>query len=160
ANDLLAVDLTNPDVTADDQVTVPRGTLYVARAKFLWQGASHERLRIRNYQRVAVTASLQFHFAADFADIFEVRGTRRSARGRHLGGVVDGASVVLAYQGLDDVIRRTRLTFAPAPTALTQADAKFNVTLPPHGEATLDMIVSCETADAPARIRSYDQAQA
>ncbi|HTK78650.1 MAG TPA: glycogen debranching N-terminal domain-containing protein, partial [Gemmataceae bacterium] len=83
-NAVLAVDLTNPDVASDGRVVIPRGTLHIARTKFLWGGVCYEHLHIRNYQSQAVTASLSFHFDADFADIFEVRGTPRAARGRRL----------------------------------------------------------------------------
>src|SRR5689334_20964682 len=48
-NDLLAVDLTNPDVYSGDRLVISRGTLHLARAKFLWKGACYERLGIRNY---------------------------------------------------------------------------------------------------------------
>src|SRR4029079_2387014 len=77
-NAVLAVDLTNPDVASDGRVVIPRGTLHIARTKFLWDGVCYEHLRIRNYQSQAVTASLSLHFDADFADIFEVRGTPRA----------------------------------------------------------------------------------
>src|SRR5262245_41456560 len=69
-NDLLAVDLTNPDIRAGDDIIVPRGTLHIFRAKLLWQGACYERLRIRNYGNAAIAASFVLHFEADFADIF------------------------------------------------------------------------------------------
>ena len=46
-NDLLTVDLTNPDLkTRDGQIVLPRGTLHVFRTKFLWHGACYERLRV------------------------------------------------------------------------------------------------------------------
>src|SRR5579864_6477089 len=44
-NALIAVDLANGDVSVNDQVVVPRGTLHLFRTKFLWQGVCHERLR-------------------------------------------------------------------------------------------------------------------
>ena len=78
---LLTVDLTNPDITEDGRLTVPRGTLHIQRSKLLWQGVCYERLVLRNYGRAAMRAVLAFHFAADFADIFEVRGLRRRAAG-------------------------------------------------------------------------------
>ena len=36
-NDVLAVDLTNPDVSRDGRIEVPRGRLHIARTKFLWR---------------------------------------------------------------------------------------------------------------------------
>src|SRR4051812_12378660 len=111
-NGLLAVDLTNPDI-AGERVEVPRGTLHIARRKFLWKGACHERLTVRNYGLETVDVALSFHFEADFVYVFEVRGTKRPMRGRHLPGIVAADRVVLSYRGLDDLVRKTRLTFSP-----------------------------------------------
>src|SRR5271155_4260800 len=83
-NDQLTVALTNPDLLCDGQVRVGLGTLHLALKKFLWQGACYQQLRIKNYGLVSVATGLTLHFAADFADIFEVRGMKRQARGHDL----------------------------------------------------------------------------
>jgi glycogen debranching enzyme len=158
-NAVLAVDLTNPDVTADGRVAIPRGTLHVARTKFLWGGICYEHLHIRNYQSQAVVAGLSFHFEADFADIFEVRGTARAARGRRLRGNVQGGTVTLAYQGLDNLVRRTRLEFSPEPSVLTATDAHYHLELPPQGEATIDLAVACAAADPAPKLLSFAEAR-
>ena len=41
------------------------------------------------------------NWAADFADVFEIRGARRARRGRYHRPEVDGGRVVLRYDGLD-----------------------------------------------------------
>src|SRR4051812_40990195 len=71
-NTLLAVDLTNPDITVGDEVAVPRGTLHIFRSKFLWQAVCYERLKILNHGLTPVHLSLSLSFGADFDDIFEV----------------------------------------------------------------------------------------
>ena len=159
-NDVLAVDLTNPDIARPGRVEVPRGTLHVSRMKFLWEGVCYERLRLKNYQSAAVNLTLGLTFDADYYDIFEVRGTKRAARGRRLPPSAAGGTAVLAYAGLDGVTRRTRLTFAPAPTRLTAGAARFDLTLPPSGEAVLDLAVSCEVGDEAPRPLPYDEALA
>ena len=80
-NAVMAVDATNPDVSRDGEMTIPRGTLHVFRSKVLWERTCHERLRIHNYGRAAVDFVLSMEFDADFADIFELRGTKRQRRG-------------------------------------------------------------------------------
>jgi glycogen debranching enzyme len=89
-------------------------------------------------------------FDADFADIFEVRGTTRARRGRALPPEVTADAVVLGYEGLDGVVRRTRLTFDPAPRRLTATDAYFAVALGPQQEARFHLTVTCETGAEPA----------
>src|SRR6185436_19457730 len=51
-NVLLNVDLTNPDMTADGQVKISRGSLHLSRTRFLWQGRCFERLRCRRLESV------------------------------------------------------------------------------------------------------------
>src|SRR5262249_12562362 len=102
--DVLTVDLTNPDLY-DGERLLTRGELHLAPSKFLWQGACYERLRVKNYGRQPARAAITYHFEADFADIFEVRGTRRERRGRQLPGEAGGGAVTLAYEGLDQVLR-------------------------------------------------------
>src|SRR2546430_7076969 len=42
-NFLFTADLANVDILNDDQVAIPRGTLHVARSKFLWKGVCYEK---------------------------------------------------------------------------------------------------------------------
>ncbi len=159
-NALLTVDLTNPDIFLAPGVIVPRGTLHVFRSKFLWQGSYFERLRVRNYGLVPVAASFSLTAQADFADIFEVRGTRRARRGELLRPAVEDEALVLAYRGLDGVLRRTRLEFGPGPATIAPSELLFEVTLPPQGEATFYLTATCESGEAApaARAPTYDGA--
>ncbi|HKB02721.1 MAG TPA: amylo-alpha-1,6-glucosidase [Gemmataceae bacterium] len=143
-NALLTVDLTNPDIRVGERVDLPRGTLHLFRGIFLWQGACYQRLGVRNYGLVPVEVVFSIRFDADFADIFEVRGTRRARRGRILAPTVSGGTVVLGYEGLDGVVRRSRLEFSPAPRRLTASEAHFTAYLGPQQEALFHVTVSCE----------------
>jgi glycogen debranching enzyme len=160
-NALLAVDLTNPDICDGDKVAVPRGTVHLFRSIFLWQGRCYQRLRLKNYATARVETTVSLRFNADFTDIFEVRGTERGRRGRLLPPLASGGTVVLGYEGLDGVVRRTRLEFSPAPAQLTPTDAHFRLALDPHEEAVFYLTAACETAgrDVPAP-ESYDAALA
>lgn len=157
-NALLAVDLTNPDIREGGHVAVPRGTVHLFRGIFLWEGACYQRVRLRNYGAARVEVSFAVRFEADFADIFEVRGTPRPRRGRALPRADTDDALVLAYEGLDGVVRRTRLTFSPAPRQITATEAHFTVVLDPQQEATFNLTVACEGGScAPPQARNYDE---
>src|SRR5262249_6133171 len=113
-----------------------------------------------SYQATPTRAALLIQFEADFADIFEVRGTHRAARGRDLGAAVQDGGVVLGYEGLDRVVRRTHLRFDPAPTELRQHEAVFEISLPPQGEAAIDVVVSCESPEAVPHPLGFEEARA
>ncbi len=158
-NDQLAVSLTNPDLLRDGAVRVPLGTLHLALKKFLWRGVCYQQMRVKNYGLVSVETSLRLHFAADFADIYEVRGMARQARGEDLPPEVSGGRVVLGYRGLDGVVRRTLLELSPAPALLFASGATLDLALGPQQEAALTLTVGCERRPAAARLLFFDQAR-
>jgi glycogen debranching enzyme len=126
-NDQLAVALTNPDLLRDGQVWLPLGTLHLAVKKFLWRGTCYQQLRVKNYGLEPVETSLSLYFRADYADIFEVGGRKRQARGQELPSEVTDDRVVLGYRGLDGVMRRTLLQFTPPPSRLTASTARLDL---------------------------------
>jgi glycogen debranching enzyme len=162
ANDILAVDLTNPDITAEDgHIQLPRGLLHLLRTKFIWQGTCYERLRLSNYGMAPVTVSLTVRFDADFVDIFEVRGSRRERRGRRLDPLVENGTCILGYEGLDGVVRRTTVEFQPAPASLDTASARFDLSLASQQSESIYVAVCCQAAPRPRTLaRAYDEAQA
>jgi glycogen debranching enzyme len=156
ANDLLTVDLTNPDVAdADGRIVLPRGVLHLYRTKFIWKGTCHERLRVSNYGLTPVSVSLTVRFDADFVDIFEVRGSRREKRGKRLEPLLEHGACILGYEGLDGVVRRTTMEFAPVPAELTSVSARFELALAPQQSETLHVAANCQ---AKGRTRSLGQA--
>ena len=150
-NAVLSVDLTNPDLVLSNRVTLPRDTIHIYRSKFLWQSACHERLAVRNFDIRRRTIRLGFVFAADFADIFEVRGYQRRMRGEHRARVLGGDTVDLEYRGLDGVVRRTVLRFEPRPYALDARSASYEFALDPQEQSSIFVVVSCREGSAPAQ---------
>jgi glycogen debranching enzyme len=151
-NLLLTVDLTNPDVYANGNIALRRGDLHIFRAKFIWQAVCYEWLRLANYGLFPVEIAFSFHFDADFADIFEVRGVKREKRGLRLETEIAPDRVALSYRGLDQVIRRTEIHFDPAPGVLTASEALFKTILPAKKDAMYCLTYSFESNSAkPAR---------
>jgi len=158
-NDQLAVALTNFDVADDDEVRVPLGTLHLALKTFLWDGTCYQQLRIKNHGLASVAASVDLHFAADYADIFELSGKKRKARGEDLSAEVTADCVILGYRGLDHVVRRTVLVFSPTPTVLTASTASYRFSLPPQAELGLQAAIACERGSSAARRLRFEDAR-
>ena len=97
---------------------------------------------MRSYAPVTRRVTLEFGFAADFADLFEVRGMKRAQRGQYLPPRIEGANVELAYEGLDRVRRATRLRFAPAPAMLRADRAVYELELPPNSAVAVEVQIS------------------
>jgi glycogen debranching enzyme len=145
ANDMLAVDLTNPDISDDDgHLRLPRGILHILRSKFIWRGVCHERIVVSSYALVPVSLSLLVRFDADFVDIFEVRGSRRARRGQRLETRVLDDTSVLGYEGLDGRARQTTVEVEPRPAELLAGSARFELELSPQQHQTVFIAVSCQ----------------
>ena len=159
-NTLLAVDLTNPDVVRDGAIVVPRGALHLFRARLLWDGQLVERIRVANHALHPIELQIAVEFDADFADIFEVRGTRRAERGRRLDDGHSRSGATLAYQGLDRVERRTRVRWSATPERSDARSATFFVSLEPHGAAEIELSFVCEIGSESRHEVRFDDALA
>ncbi|MGE5814728.1 MAG: glycogen debranching N-terminal domain-containing protein [Acidobacteriota bacterium] len=143
-NELLTIDVTNPDLTGPGGEIIPRDILHIFRAVFLWKGVCYQRLRITNYSEEPLTVPMSFAFDADFADIFEVRGTTRPRRGRLLTPHVGHDRVAIGYKGLDGVERRMEILFSPAPEALDSNCAEYALRLGPQQSVEGFITIVCE----------------
>jgi len=130
-NLLFTINLTNPDLYVNGAVVLRRGDLHIFRTKFIFQGTCYETLELANYSLSPIELSFTLQYDADFADIFEVRGIKRSARGHRFADEVSADRVVLGYRGLDAVVRRTEIEFSPAPEKLSASRAYFHRVLSP-----------------------------
>ena len=142
-NEMLSADLTNPDFFSGGHLVLTRDNVHLLRLKVLSDGTCLESLEVRNYAEHEVTLDLSYHFAADFADMFEVRGQRREQRGRLLKEEIEPSAITLGYRGLDRVTRRTRLSFDPAPRELTRREAHYTLRLPPGDAMILTLTIRC-----------------
>ena len=142
-NALLAVDLTNPDLCREGRVAVPHGTIHLYRGCVVEDGVCHQRLRVHNFSAGEVSFELRIRLEADFADVFEVRGTPRSRRGSLEPPEEHPDGIVIAYRGLDGVLRRTRLRCHPAPAQVLAKEVRFLIALAPLEERELTLEVSC-----------------
>src|SRR5947208_2302433 len=102
-----------------------------------------------------IDGPLSIRFGSDFADVFEVRGTRRARRGMLLPDRL-GESCVLSYMGLDNVERRTRISWTRTPDALEAGMARFLLRLEPHATISFEMNVVCEDDDEAREAEDYD----
>jgi len=156
--DILAVDLTNPEFTTSKGQFIGQDTLHVLRTTFLWNNVAYERIRIHNYGSEPFRVPLTLRFEADFADMFEIRGIRRSQRGQVLPPQVSSEGVTLRYRGLDGVERQTRILFSPAPEVVSEKLAQWWVPLAPQEERDLEVRVVCSYGGEEIPLLSYQEA--
>lgn len=121
--------------------SAPAGVLHLERRRFIWDRRLFERVRMVNHGVEDILLPLTFEFDADFADIFQVRGTARPQQGDIHPPVIDGRRVTFSYTGLDGVKRTSCLAFSEPPARLSATRAEFMFSLP-RGRS-LDLFVEC-----------------
>jgi glycogen debranching enzyme/glycosyltransferase involved in cell wall biosynthesis len=131
---------------------VPHGVIHVERRRFLWRNRLYESVTLTNYWHESVTVPLRVEFAADFRDMFEVRGAPRPRRGTSDAPAVDAEGVTRLYRGLDGVARRSAISFCPPPEHLGDDSADFPVTLEPHRSETIYIEIG-ESIETPGQER-------
>src|SRR5258708_6850485 len=150
-NAMLSVDLTNPDFIVDGKIVLQKDLLHISRTIFLWRGTAYQRLALANHGDRTISLTLSLHFQSDFADLFEVRGLRRTRRGGAEHRVIGGDRVLLSYRGLDRESRTTTLHFDPPPDELTVDKAIYRLTFAPGKARPIFLGVGCnEPVDRPA----------
>src|ERR1700751_1893867 len=138
-------DLTNPDLfDSKGTLLLEHDLLHLSRSRFLWNGTCYERLAVRNFDEQPRQVRIDITFAADFADLFEVRGARRLRRGTMQPADVGADRVTLAYYGLDDRRPAPTLRFEPAPDRLSSNLATGVVDLDPKRQTTFVREISCQ----------------
>ncbi len=142
-NLILTVDMTNPDIFLDKELFLPRGMLHIRRNKLLLDREYFEEIMIENFSVQEIHLPFSLLFAADFTDIFEVRGTQRKKRGKHLPEVIQENRVVLGYKGLDGVPRKTFISLNPQPMEMGPGHAIFHVHLKPGEKTTILISMEC-----------------
>ena len=147
-NAMFTADLSNPDLLLNGQVALRREQIHLHRLKFVWEGACYERLLIRNFSDRVWRIRVALQFGSDFADLFEVRGERRRARGGLSATRDSDCRAALRYMGLDRIERVTTLDFDPAPQTLTTERAGFETTLNARQVRRIFVRVGIADADA------------
>lgn len=156
--DILAVDLTNPEFTTSEGQFIGQDTLHLLRTTFLWDNAAYQQLHICNYGSESFRVPITLSFEADFADIFEVRGMRRTQKGKLLPAKILADGVILSYRGADGVERQTHLRFSPAPEVVTAEFVQWWVPLSPRAGQDLEVSIFCAYGGEPICPLSYEEA--
>jgi len=99
-----------------------------------------ERLTLTNFLIHEVDYWIEYEFASDFADQFEVRGARRRERGTYFRPRVGRDRVAFAYQGRDGVVYRSEVSFPiRMPDLLEAGKARFSFHLRPNESTQLEL---------------------
>ncbi|HEV8286695.1 MAG TPA: amylo-alpha-1,6-glucosidase [Chitinophagaceae bacterium] len=155
-NEILSVDLTNSDMDDGAGMIIPKGSIHIARTKFLQNGSSHELIILTNYGTDTYKLELVLSFYADFKDIFEVRGMERKEIGKIFSPTVETNNIIkLSYEGLDNIRRETHIQFDPEPYELLSQSAIYKMNLEPKQSYSIHCTAVFQVHSSPLAFEPY-----
>lgn len=150
-------DLTNPELRLLSGEILPLQTLHFRFLRLI-EDAVYQRFRVVNFALSPVRVNLSFKLGADYRDIFEIRGMTRARRGRFLPPICNSGEVVLRYEGLDGLMRHTRIVWQPLSGDITFDDNRLTINylfeLPPKGRLYLFWKITPFVGQGPAAVES------
>ena len=137
------INATNP-ILSDGPARVPQDTLNL-RQTVLVSDSLYYDVAVRNFHRGPVATEVAVSLAADFADVFEVRGVDRRTGGSLATPTRDGDLLRFGYVALDGQRRETLVSLHPSPRRVLidgdQVQVIWAVELEPGAELELGLTV-------------------
>lgn len=118
--------LGNPPLASPGGVCIAPHTITVRRDRVVGEGAIHDIIAVTNFSAAPLHLSLELAFAADFTDIFVVRGMAEPPPPAKLPAeVAEARRVELRSVARDGTQQATRLGFSLPATRLNGEEAQF-----------------------------------
>jgi glycogen debranching enzyme len=139
-----------PVLGAPDAVS---GLVHIIRTRFLCDDRMYERICCHNYGNHGVVVPLRLALAADFRDMFEVRGSVRAARGTLAPAASADKAIVFGYCGLDGRQRTSAVQFSRDPSSRAAESVEFLLQLQPNTSDEIFVEVGLSVQDTPSKAR-------
>jgi glycogen debranching enzyme len=136
------VELTTSNITLRDSFDLPENTIHLRREQLLASDQFYDRLTFENFNLIPVKLSVEIHYAADFVDVFQVRGTARAEHGQYFQPLASKDKLTFVYRGLDKVFRQTSLEFSPPPSSIDGNLAHWDIELPPLRQWKIEVVIT------------------
>ncbi|HSP55404.1 MAG TPA: glycogen debranching N-terminal domain-containing protein [Dehalococcoidia bacterium] len=115
--------------------SLPDGSVEIHRTRVL-EDVLEETIQVTNYNSFDIAIKLVLNVAADFADVFVVRGYQPEKSVEPCAASWEDHSLRMTYKGADGHTRQTSVSFSPTPDATTTdqggGSASFLVKLRPR----------------------------
>jgi glycogen debranching enzyme len=127
----------------------PKHAIHLER-ELIVDDALIERLTLTNFLMRPIDYWVELAVGCDFADIFELRGWKREARGQFLRPTVDDRTIRFAYRGRDDTMIHSAVCFHERPQELGPRGARWSFQLMPGVPVRLEWEVQSNHHQASA----------
>jgi glycogen debranching enzyme len=146
SGDRANLELTNPDALRRDDQTIGKDALGIRWERQLDGDVPElrDRLLLRGFSRAHVKLRIRVQLAAQFEDIFEIRGLIGLRPGTLEDPRWDGDDLVFLYRGKDGVDRKLVASFDPKPADRQSSGAELEVEIAGRSEAHAEIRLRIE----------------
>jgi glycogen debranching enzyme len=123
------IELTTGNINLRDSFELPENTVHIRRDQLLSGNVLFDHFTFENFNLQAVEFRVEVNYAADFVDVFQVRGVARGTCGTYFEPQVSKDTLIFTYRGKDEVWRKTEIKFSTPPHAIEGSVAMWNVKL-------------------------------
>lgn len=143
-NEILSVDLTNPEMKDKAGVPVIKGMIHIRRSQFIRNSHFYEQIHVTNHHKEEHAIDLSLRMEGDFKDIFEVRGMEREKRGEVFPPKLNQHNrLIISYRGLDNLKRYAKVKFSQQVNTISDENTiVFPLILKPKESIIIDYSIS------------------
>lgn len=151
--------LTNPHMEEDGRIQLWRESVEIARHRFIQDGILYETIAYTNYNPKAVAFETSLSFAADFADMFIVRGFKSGRVGTVTGIDAQADRIVIGYDGADGIRRETHIAWdMPADRVSPDGTVTFSLELQPRETRVIELTIAPAIGGSAPQVRPRSEA--
>jgi len=145
------IELTTGSLAQINSFDLPENTIYMRRQQLLASEVLYDSITFSNFNQSEVELQVEIAIAADFVDVFQVRGCARRKCGQYYRPIFRGDSLIFFYRGLDNVTRETLVRFQTPPDDVDNNVARWNLKVPAIGFRELLNTFSCQVGGGSLR---------
>ncbi len=145
------IELTIGNITLRETIELPENTVHIRREQLLAKNIFFDYLTFENFNQNTIEFRVEITYAADFMDVFQVRGSARGKTGHYYRPLVTEDTILFVYRGLDNRERQTLLKLNPAPHAFAEpwTTAAWEIRLQPLERIRIETMASALLQDDP-----------
>ncbi|RCW50409.1 amylo-alpha-1,6-glucosidase [Paenibacillus prosopidis] len=142
-NYLATILLTNKHMEREGELLLWRESIEIQRERFIFGGILYETVKLSNFSPTRIQFKLSTVFAADFSDMFIVRGYSETTAGEYLATEQSNTRLSFRYHGTDDVLRQTTIDWDDeSGIAGGEGETIFNLSLLPATSKEITFTIS------------------
>jgi glycogen debranching enzyme len=135
------VELTVKGNLPGEGLDIPVNTVFLHREQILESEGLYDILQIQNFHSDTAHLVVEITYDSDFMDIFQVRGIIRGKSGRYFEPLITQAQMTFIYEGLDERVRTTTVSFSPTPKKISGHTSRWELDLEPRGRAQINVTI-------------------